>query len=366
MNYFSIKSLIIFIVVVFLTKQSFLYSQESPSRITNNDSFEGMQQRDTPPGSWNNCDDNLSTADTQPGQWGVNKQASHQKTYISLITREISQPNTVETVWAKLIEPIKKDSCLNFSIDLCISSEFRADFQGTTYSFFNPCVLRVFGFNTNCSDTTEREILWESEPITHSNWKTYFVECKPKNNTYTKIGLQPYFFPKDNLKNSALLIDNIRHMPIDIVYEEGELIVPEGSTNIQWYYNNNPLIGANDRTLPPFVDGYYQVFYTDPDGCKRFTKSVFIKKPVSTFQVFPNPSQGQGSFQIYSNKKERSSYELVVYDASSRLVHKENININFGLNTKVFDFSNFAKGIYHAIIDEGDGADKLHCRFILQ
>jgi len=342
------------------------YGQLFQNKVTYNDSFEGYQQQDIPPNHWVNCNDGHSTVDAQPGSWNVYKHASHGKGYISMITREISSPGTVETVWAKLINPLQKDSCLTFTVDLCISNEFRAQFEGTTYFFNNPCKLRVFGFNDDCANEADRELLWESGTINHFNWRSYDVECKPKNNKITKIGFQAYFVADSVFKNSALLIDHIRPSEVDIVFEGNELVVPEGSTNIQWYYNGSPIIGATDANLPPFVEGYYQVFYTDPEGCKRITRSTFIKLPTSEIQVWPNPNQGTGELYIFSSLQERSTLSLLIYDTAGRLVHKENVSVTPGSNKKSFDFSNLAAGLYHAVLDKSEFKDVVQCRFLIQ
>lgn len=343
-----------------------LHAQQT-SVITSNDSFEGFQQTGVPPNHWNNCNDELSTADTQPGAWNVNKQASHGKTYISLLAREISQPGTAETVWTKLKQPLLKDSCLTFGIDLCISNEFRATFNFETYSFNNPCRLRVWGFNNSCNDKSEFELLWESDIISHNDWRTYNVECKPKNGNITKIAFQPWFIDSVTILNSALLLDHMRPVPDEIVFVDGELMVPEGATNIQWFYNGNPIIGADTTyNLVPFRDGYYQVYYTDPDGCKRFTRTTYIKTPSTEIQVWPNPGNGEGEIYIFSTTNGRQFFDLYVYDTAGRLVHKQAVNLSFGPNMISYDFRHLAAGAYHLVLDSAEFADKIHTRFIIQ
>ncbi|MFN4121971.1 MAG: T9SS type A sorting domain-containing protein [Flavobacteriales bacterium] len=343
-----------------------LYAQVvTGEQITFNDSFEGFQQANVPPNHWNNCNDG-STTDTQPGAFGVNQLASHGKTYISLVTREVSQPGTAETVWAKLVKPLQKDSCLTFGIDLCVSNEFRAAVNGSNVQFNNPCRLRVWGFNNSCENKDEFELLWESDIISHFNWRTYNIECKPKNGTVTKIAFQAWFIDTLNIKNGALMLDNMRQIPVEITYVDDQLIVPEGSTNIQWYYNGNPIIDADTTNLIPFRDGFYQVFYSDPDGCRRFTRSTFIKKPSTEMQIWPNPSDGSGQIYLFNTIQGRKFFELVIYDAAGRLVYKEMINLTYGSNKIDFDFRRFAGGIYHAVIDNPEFTDRVSARFVIQ
>jgi hypothetical protein len=64
--------------------------------LTSNDGFETNLYY-FPPSYWNNCDDNMSSGDIQPGAFNNHLPASQGNKYISLVTREFNVPGTVET-----------------------------------------------------------------------------------------------------------------------------------------------------------------------------------------------------------------------------------------------------------------------------
>jgi hypothetical protein len=145
----SIISLFSAVLVLLFSffNSTFIFSQV----LTSNDGFEGQKQKHVPPPGWYNCDD-VSSVDTQPGIMDNNKYPSEGSTYISLVTREVGPPGTVETVWADLKIPFMKDSCYKISLDLSLSKEFNGSYNWETYYFDTPCILQIIGFNGECEN----------------------------------------------------------------------------------------------------------------------------------------------------------------------------------------------------------------------
>jgi hypothetical protein len=91
--------------------------------ITDNDGFEGMPRINQPPEGWHNCSDGTSSCDTQPGSLFNDVKASQGQTYVSLVTREVGPPGSVETMWAYLKFPLKKGHEYTFLIDITMSKD---------------------------------------------------------------------------------------------------------------------------------------------------------------------------------------------------------------------------------------------------
>lgn len=131
-----------------------------------NASFEGEAQDATTPVRWHECSDE-TTPDILPGFWGVTTEASDGDTYMGLITRDIG---TWEAVGQRLQQPLQKDYCYNFAVDLAHSS---------TYAGYNlPVKFKVWGCKTRCS----RDLLIGEVPyVDHSDWKTYKFQFTPED-----------------------------------------------------------------------------------------------------------------------------------------------------------------------------------------
>ncbi len=197
--------------LVFCLGSTICYSQI----LTLNDGFEGIPIQAEPPSPWNNCNDGSSSVDTQPGYFNNYVFPSQGRTYISLVTRDIGTPGTVETVWADLLTPFQINKKVELSIDLSLSYDFEGSFDFYDYSFTSPCVLQVIGFNGDCSAPQQSELLWQSEVLTNYSWLTFHVEVIPTVATFSNLAIRPFFSIADYWTNSAVLVDNLRlgHWP---------------------------------------------------------------------------------------------------------------------------------------------------------
>jgi hypothetical protein len=315
--------------------------------LTLNDGFEGSPMQSNLPASWNNCNDGISSGDTQPGCFNNTVAASQGNTYITLVTREMNPPGTAETAWADLLIPFEKDRCYNFSIDLTLSHEFYANDWTQDYYFDNPCILQVFGFNGDCHYPQSKELLWTSDIVDYFSWKTIDISVKPLIDSYQKIALRSYFIPETNFKNSALLIDNLQYKPQTNVFlhQDGLLVLPSTAHDIQWYFNDQLVAGENSLQMPEMGSGTYTARFYNEKGC-FVVLSEYVIINMDGYSIYPNPATDYVTLECYS--ADNGNFQVYLYDNLGRIVIDKEYATHRGKNKMIFDFRNLATGLYHA------------------
>jgi gliding motility-associated-like protein len=178
--------------------------------LTLNDGFEGTPTQGLPPVGWNNCNDGHSSVDTQPGFFHDFTPAPQGQSYISIVTREVDPPGTIETVWANLLIPFEINKEYLLSLDLSRSHEFYGTYGFTDYYFDNPCILQIIGFNGDCVAPQDSELLWQSNALDSYDWLTFHVSVKPSKATFNNIAIRPNFISSSDIKNSVVYIDNLK------------------------------------------------------------------------------------------------------------------------------------------------------------
>jgi hypothetical protein len=345
----------------FLVVSSFLLFSLYPASggaqvITSNDGFEGTPVMGIPPIGWNNCDDGKSTVDTQPGYFNDHLAASEGRTYVSLVTRGVGTPGTVETVWSELLLTFLKGKCYTFTVDLSASTEFFGSYGWDDYYFNSPCVLQLFGFSGDCSTPQDSEMLWQSPVLSNYSWKTFDVTVDPKV-TYQYIAFRPFFTPPSNYQNSVVYIDNLKYKITTgvFVYEDGIISIPEGSTGISWYYNHQ-IIPGNDSTQQPVLgSGLYTATFYGRNGCYVITEDYI--DVLNNILLFPNPAGDEAILQFFSS--EESSCEIELYDVIGRKLIQKEIPITVGMNKIPLNLISFAPASYILVVKRKDIDKKL-------
>ncbi len=158
-----------------------------------NPSFEDEPSDATVPHGWWACED-MTTPDIFPGFWGVHEEASDGDTYVGLITRP---NNSWESIGQRFSEPLKKDNCYAFNMDLA---------HADTYAGYNnPLRLRVWISDKRCE---KGQLIYESPLIDHTEWKTYPIKFKPSEEAKYII-LEAYHHINPVSYKGNILIDNV-------------------------------------------------------------------------------------------------------------------------------------------------------------
>jgi len=135
----------------------------------NNPSFEDEPSDATTPMGWFECTES-TTPDIFPGYWGVYEEASDGDTYLGLIIRE---DRSYEAIGQRTSAAMLTEKCYKFTIDLAHSN---------TYAGYNaPAKLRIYIGSSKCS---QGQMVFQSDLIKHTDWKTYLIEFTPKEESH--------------------------------------------------------------------------------------------------------------------------------------------------------------------------------------
>lgn len=299
-----------------------------------NPSLEGVPQANVPPLGWGACNQ-FSTPDTQPGFWRLNLPASDGRTYVSLVTRGNLGPyaNTVEAMDTRATSPFVKGKEYKISIDLAFSKDWghTIDFTDDLLLYDTPAKLRIYGGRQSCD---KAEVLWESPPIDHVDWKTYNVTFKPValdveylvfEAEYT--GSTPYF--------GNLLIDNVKvdpcttASPIQTIGFEKDICLGDSlkldATTPNGIYLWNT--GSQEASITVRETGTYVA--TVSNGC--VTQAFAYVVGVSACQCYvdvpnvftPNGDGKNDTFKMVGSS-EIARFELKVFNRWGALVYNSN------------------------------------------
>lgn len=118
-----------------------------------------------------------------------------------------------------------------------------------------------------------------------------------------------------------------------------------------WYFNGNVISGANGQTYNATQTGSYQVIITTSDGCSATSQSTNVVitsisdiLTEASFEVFPNPNNGE--FSLYFQSAKAQNFTAEITDITGRILlirNFENISGAFNYN---FNLKNFASGTY--------------------
>ncbi len=143
--------------------------------------------------------------------WENTKQASHGKTYLGMVVRD---NESWESVSQRMSSPMKAGQCYSFSMELSRSAKYMSgsryalenfDDKSQNYSYTTPTVVRIWGGSGYCNT---KELLAETVPVKHSEWKTYPFKLSPSFN-HKVITIEAYYkVPVLLPYNGHILIDN--------------------------------------------------------------------------------------------------------------------------------------------------------------
>ena len=145
--------------------------------------------------------------DVHPGKfWENETPPSDGNTYIGMVVRE---NETNEGIGQRLSIPLKTGMCYKFTIDLARSPKYisgKNPNDKNLYNYNQPTVFRIWGGTGLCDD---KQLLAESKPIDHPDWRTYQFKIKPKAD-YKFIFIEAFYkVPVISPYSGHILVDNL-------------------------------------------------------------------------------------------------------------------------------------------------------------
>lgn len=135
------------------------------------------------------------------------------------------------------------------------------------------------------------------------------------------------------------------------------LQAPNIYLSYQWFYNGLEVDGATADFLVISDLGNYSVEVTTEYGCTTMSDVYIFTgmgeiRGMHSFNVFPNPSNGQLNIEVQSTKNLR--LKLEVFDQSGKLIYKERDAFSPG-ERKHLNLSELGPGIYMLRASNGSG-----------
>ena len=127
------------------------------------------------------------------------------KNFLGLVVRSNF---TKEAIAQKLVKPLLENKTYQMSVYVATANDFVSKDSKTRQkaNYNTPAILRIWGINQLCET---QELLFESEPIDHQDWKKLLIQFSPQTQ-HSHIMLEAFFDKKiDEPYNGHILLDNI-------------------------------------------------------------------------------------------------------------------------------------------------------------
>ncbi len=167
---------------------------------------------------------------------------------------------------------------------------------------------------------------------------TYAWSSQPQG--FSSTLPDPYINPEENTVYTCIVSDGSQQLTLSIsiivnplpdqpsITVTNDTLISSSSSNNQWFYYGNPVIGATGQVFVPVLGGSYQVQVVDANGCYSF-----LSDPVEFFfsgttqalgaaawAVAPNPASAQirvlGDF-------DDSHFSLEIWNNAGELVKRQ-------------------------------------------
>ncbi len=167
-------------------------------------------------------------------------------------------------------------------------------------------------------------------------------------------------------RENVLRVDTLPPKP-DIQYSldttnKVDTLFIDAQGMIQWYYQDEPIPGAEDDTLIASQIGVYKVQVTNSYGCSVFSDTLHVSgfdtidnkddDPGQQMTIYPNPSGG--TFNLEVEVEEKQEALLQVINTIGKVVHEEHYQLLPGSNIRTFNGESLSDGLYLVRMTIGD------------
>jgi hypothetical protein len=159
--------------------------------------------------------------------------------------------------------------------------------------------------------------------------------------------------------SNVVEVTNYPTPPAPVVSQSQDTLFSSSASDFQWFFNGNPISGANDGFLVPEESGTYTVVISDSLGCTNSTEVFYfryveinsISNQGASWEISLSPNPMNDRFTVQSAEPLK---ELYMYNMTGALVHSAIMDYPATDYTVVKD--NLQSGVYFVRIVSGNGA----------
>ena len=152
--------------------------------------------------------------------------------------------------------------------------------------------------------------------------------------------------------NSTETIIEVFEMPADPnIYLIGNTLNTSTTWDIQWYYNGDPIPGANENTYSPAIEGTYMVSASN-GPCVAYSEDIIFEfqsideiATINGFKAFPNPNNGNFTYQFILT--ETQSVEITLLNLIGEILNYDIYQNLTGTISKSISIEDYPPGIYY-------------------
>ena len=220
------------------------------------------------------------------------------------------------------------------------------------------CAGEEVVFSADTTDTFE-QYAWD---FGYGANPRYAEGYGPHAITYDKPGLKTVELTINGVyeqrRKNVLRVDTLPPKP-DIQYSldtanKVDTLFTDGRGMLQWYYQDEPIPGADNDTLIASQIGVYKVQVTNSYGCSVFSDTLHVSgfdsiddkddQSGQQMKIYPNPSGGR--FNLEVDVEEPQEARLQVINTIGEVVHEEHFQLLPGRNIRTFNGENLSGGLY--------------------
>ncbi len=140
------------------------------------------------------------------------------------------------------------------------------------------------------------------------------------------------------------------------ISKTGPVLESTPAVTYQWYFANQPISGATQRTLNPAQEGFYRVRIVDSNGCSEISDpfdftfaGVAYEHALEGVQLYPHPNHGVFTVAIANARPAHAV--ITVVNAVGQSVARFDDELTGGDYSRSFDVRELPNGLYFVRVE---------------
>jgi hypothetical protein len=148
---------------------------------------------------------------------------------------------------------------------------------------------------------------------------------------------------------------------IPVLTQKGNVLVSSSEYSNQWYFNDEPIPGANQKQFAPSAPGTYYVMMSKED-CNLRSESLTITEGFN--RIYPNPASLVLSVNVTNLFEGAGSGEIVLHNIQGQAIRMESFSSEDFI--KELNLNGVAPGVYIVSIIQQGGKEVYKLKVIVQ